>query len=144
MQKCRVQTTRMHARTHARTHAHTHTPFTALLDSVWDYLGERAPEREKQCGLTGARDSEWQWHQLGHMQICTLIQTHNHASIPPLSFFTGWMPFLPSNQQHQSIEGTFFRLQWYGHVLRKEDNDSSPSHCLLFAVYAHKLQPALL
>ena len=42
---------------------------------------------------------EWQWHQLGHMQICTLLQTHNHASIPPLSFFTGWMPFLLPNQQ---------------------------------------------
>jgi len=33
-----------------------------------------------------ARDSEWQWHQLGHMQICTSSQTHNHTSIPPLSF----------------------------------------------------------
>jgi len=21
----------------------------------------------------GARDSEWQWHQLGHMQICTSL-----------------------------------------------------------------------
>jgi len=27
-----------------------------------------------------ARDSEWQWCQLGHMQVCTLLQTHNHAS----------------------------------------------------------------
>ena len=36
---------------------------------------------------TEARDSEWQWHQLGHMQICTLLQTDNHASTPPLSFF---------------------------------------------------------
>jgi len=35
----------------------------------------------------GARDSQWQWHQLGHMQICTSSQTDNHASIPPLSFF---------------------------------------------------------
>jgi len=25
--------------------------------------------------FTAARDSEWQWHQLGHMQICTLPQT---------------------------------------------------------------------
>jgi len=25
-----------------------------------------------------ARDSEWQWHQLGHMQVCTLLQTDNH------------------------------------------------------------------
>jgi len=34
-----------------------------------------------------ARDSEWQWHQLGRMQICTLFQTDNHASTPPLSFY---------------------------------------------------------
>jgi len=26
--------------------------------------------------------------------------------IPPLSFFTGWMPFLQPNQQRQSTEGT--------------------------------------
>jgi len=54
---------------------------------------------------TEARDSEWQWHQLGHMQVCTLLQTDNHASTPPLSFFTGRMPFLPPNQQCQSTEG---------------------------------------
>ena len=35
---------------------------------------------------TEARDSEWQWHQLGHMQVCTLLLTDNHASTPPLSF----------------------------------------------------------
>jgi len=49
--------------------------------------------------LTEARDSEWQWHQLGHMQVCTSLQTDNHTSTPPApchsSFFTGWMPFLP-------------------------------------------------
>jgi len=35
--------------------------------------------------FTEARDSEW--HQLGHMQVCTLHQTDNHASTPPLSFY---------------------------------------------------------
>jgi len=55
--------------------------------------------------FTGARDSEWQWHQLGHMHVCTLLQSDNHASTPPLSFFTGWMPFLSPNQQRQSTEG---------------------------------------
>ena len=31
---------------------------------------------------------EWQWHQLDHMQIiCTLLQTDNHASKSPLSFY---------------------------------------------------------
>ena len=57
--------------------------------------------------FTEARDSEWQWHLLGHMQVCTSLQTDNHASNPPLSFFTGQMPFLPPNQQRQSTEGTY-------------------------------------
>jgi len=42
--------------------------------------------------FTEARDSEWQWHQLGYMQVCTSLQADNHASTPPLSFFTGRMP----------------------------------------------------
>ena len=37
--------------------------------------------------FTEARDSEWQWRQLGHMQVCTSLQTDNHASTPPLSFY---------------------------------------------------------
>ena len=39
------------------------------------------------------------------MQVCTSLQTDKHASTPPLSFFTGRMPFLPPNQQRQSTEG---------------------------------------
>jgi len=31
----------------------------------------------------------WQWHQLDHMQIiCTSLQTDNHASTSPLSFYS--------------------------------------------------------
>jgi len=56
--------------------------------------------------LNEARDSDWQWHLLGRMKVCTSLQTDNHASTPPLSFFTGRMPFLPPNQPHQSTEGT--------------------------------------
>ena len=37
--------------------------------------------------FTEARDSEWHWHQLGHMQLCTLLQTDNHANTSPLKFF---------------------------------------------------------
>jgi len=55
--------------------------------------------------FTEARDSEWQWHQLGRMQVCTSHQTDNHASTAPLSFFTGRMPFLSPNQQRQITEG---------------------------------------
>ena len=45
--------------------------------------------------FTEARDSEWEWHHLGQMQVCTSLQTDNNASIPPL---------LP-DQQRQSTEG---------------------------------------
>jgi len=55
--------------------------------------------------FTEARDTEWQWHQPGHMQVCTSLQTDNHASTSPLSFFTDRMPFLLPNQQRQSTEG---------------------------------------
>jgi len=56
--------------------------------------------------FTEARDSEWQWHQLGCMQVCNSLQTDNHASNPSLhSVFTGRIPFLPPNQQRQSTEG---------------------------------------
>ena len=58
-------------------------------------------------------DSEWQWHQLGHMQVCTPLYTDNHASTPPLSFFTGRMPFLPPNRQHQSTEGNTVGRNWH-------------------------------
>jgi len=37
--------------------------------------------------FTEARDSEWQWHQLDYMQVFTSLQTANHASTPPLSFY---------------------------------------------------------
>jgi len=36
--------------------------------------------------FTEERDSEWQWHKLGYMQVCTSLQTDNHASTPLLSF----------------------------------------------------------
>jgi len=42
--------------------------------------------------FTEARDSEWQWHQLGHMQVCTSFQTDNHASTPSLSFLQAGCP----------------------------------------------------
>jgi len=54
--------------------------------------------------FTGGRHSERQWRQLGRMQVCISLQTDNHASTRPLSFFTGRMPFLTPNQQRQSTE----------------------------------------
>jgi len=42
--------------------------------------------------FTEARDSEWQWHQLGHVQVCTSLQTDNYASTPPLNFLQAGCP----------------------------------------------------
>ena len=37
--------------------------------------------------FTEARDNEWQWHQRGHMQVCTSLQTDSHTSTPLLCFY---------------------------------------------------------
>jgi len=42
--------------------------------------------------FTEASDSEWQRHQLGHMQACSSLQADNHASTPPLSFLQAGCP----------------------------------------------------
>jgi len=42
--------------------------------------------------FTEARDSKWHWHHLSHMQVCTSLQTDNHASTPPLSFLQAGCP----------------------------------------------------
>jgi len=39
-----------------------------------------------------------EWHQLGHMQACTSLQTDNHDSTPPLSFLQAGCHFChPTN-----------------------------------------------
>ena len=40
----------------------------------------------------GKTNLVWQWHQLGHMQVCTSLQTDNHASTPPLCFLQAGCP----------------------------------------------------
>jgi len=58
--------------------------------------------------FAGARDSEWQWHQLGRMQVCTSLQTDNHASTPPLSFYR--LDALPAAQPTASKHR---RIRWH-------------------------------
>ena len=84
---------------------YTHTHLTALCPSGTTRVS-RYQKGKTNLDFTEAKDSEWQWHQPGHMQVCTLLQTDNHTSTPPLVFFTGQMPFLSPNQQRQSTEGS--------------------------------------
>ena len=55
-------------------HTYTHThPFYGPLSRT-----TRVSQYQKgktNLDFTEARDSEWQWHQLGDMQVCTLLQT---------------------------------------------------------------------
>ena len=68
---------------------HTHT-FDGPLSGTTQVSGYQ--KGKTNVDFTEARDSVWQWHQLGHMQVCTLLQTDNHASTPPLSFLQAGCP----------------------------------------------------
>ena len=49
------------------------------------------------------------------MQVCISLQTDNHASTPQIndSVFTGRMPFLPPNQQHQRKDNNEIHTKGY-------------------------------
>jgi len=65
-------------------------PFNGLFSrTTWV---SRYQKGKTNLDFTGARESEWQWHKLGHMQVCTSFQTDNHASTPPLSFLQAGCP----------------------------------------------------
>ena len=71
------------------THTFTHTfngPFSRTTQV------SRYQKGNTNLDFSEARDSEWQWHQLGHMQVCTSLQTDNHASTPPLCFLQAGCP----------------------------------------------------
>jgi len=67
---------------------HTH-PFNGPFSGITQVSRY---QKGKPIDFTEARDSEWQWHQLGHMQVCTLLHTDYHASIPPLKFLQAGCP----------------------------------------------------
>jgi len=62
---------------------HTHTQHTPVQQPFFrDCPVNQYQKGKTSLDFTEARDSEWQWHQLG-----TALQTDNHASTPPLSFY---------------------------------------------------------
>jgi len=56
--------------------------------------------------FTEARDGEWQWQQLGRMQVCTLLQTDNHASTPPVNFLQAGYPSCHPNNSIKALKAT--------------------------------------
>jgi len=80
----------------ARAHTHTHThPFNGPFPGLPWSAGTR---KVRPIWIILKQDSERQWHQLGHMQVCTLLQADNHSSTAPLSFLqTGCPSCRPTN-----------------------------------------------
>jgi len=79
--------------------------FTAL----WTLSGTTRVSRYqkgKTNGFTGVRDSEWRWNQLGHMQIFT---SHQHNSIPPLSFLQAWCPSCHPTNSVKALKACILR-----------------------------------
>ena len=66
--------------------------------------------------FTEARDSEWQWHQLDHMQVCTSLQTDNHASNPPLSFLQAGCPSCRPTNSVKALKGKHKKHILFFHI----------------------------
>jgi len=60
--------------------------------------------------FTEARDSEWQWHQLGHMQFCISLQTDNHTNTPPLSFLQAGCPSCRPTNSIKALKASYCAL----------------------------------
>ena len=68
--------------THTRTQTH---PFNGPLSGTPQV--SRYKKGKTNPDFTDTRDSEWQWHQLGHMQVCILLQTEITSPAPHHSDF---------------------------------------------------------
>ena len=81
---------------------HTH-PFNDRLSRTTRV--SRYQKGKTNLNFTEARDSEWQWHQLCHMQICTSLQTDNHTSTPPLGFLQAGCPSCRPTNSVKALKG---------------------------------------
>ena len=110
----------------SHTHTVTHLFNGPLSGTAWV---SRYQKGKTSLDFTEARDSEQQWHQLGCVQVCTSLQTDNHASTPPLSFLQAGCPFcrpansikalklvtLDSNMQRAVV--ALWRVWWLSRIL---------------------------
>ena len=87
----------------AAIHTHTH-PFNGPLSGTTRV--SRYQKGKTSLDFTEARDSERQWHQLGHMQVCTSLQTDNHTSTPPLSFLQAGCPSCHPTNSVKALKAT--------------------------------------
>jgi len=75
--------------------------------------------------FTEARDSEWQWHQLGHMQVCTSLQADNHTCTPPLSFLQAGFPSCRPTNSVKALKATVSKGMWEVKLCSTKINQSA-------------------
>jgi len=73
-------------------------------------MGGRYQKGKTNLDFIEARDSDWQWHQLGHMQVCTFLQTDNHASAPPVSFLQAGCPSCRPTNSVNALKAQDFNI----------------------------------
>ena len=127
------------------THRDTH-PFNGPFAETTRV--SRYQKGKTKLDFTEARDSEWQWHRLGHMQVCTSLQTDNHASTPPLSFLQSGCPSCRPTNSVKALKDNLLHIKqvifillvlssWPGGVMvrvlardtKGREFDSRPFHC---------------
>jgi len=100
-------------------HTHTHThPFNGPFSGTTGTRVSRYQKGKlvgvefnasldtKPIWISLKQDSESQWHQLGHMQVCTSLQTDNHASTPPLCFLQARCPSCRPTNSVKALNAT--------------------------------------
>jgi len=68
----------------SNTHTHTH-PFNGPFSGTTRV--SRYQKGKTNLDFTEVRDSEWQWHQLGHMHVCISLHTEITTPAPHHSSF---------------------------------------------------------
>ena len=97
---------------HLRLHTH---PFNGPLSGTTQV--SQYQKGKTNLDFTEARGSEWQWHQLGHMLVCTSLQTDNHASTPPLSFLQAGCPSCSPTNSVKALKAKALKLLTAMHLM---------------------------
>ena len=99
-----------HCRKSLYLHTHTHIhPFNGPFSGTTQV--SQYQKGKTNLDFTEATDSEWQWHQLGHMQLCNTLQRDQHASTPPRSFLPAGFPSCrPTNSVYALKKVCILRL----------------------------------
>jgi len=95
----------------------------------------RYQKGETNLDFTEARDSVWQWHQLGHVQVCISLRTDNHASTPPLNFLQAGCPSCRPTNSVKALKAL------NSNIITKKQHQQQP---LFYGIYTVKNWKILL